>query len=122
MWESLDFRKFPRLKIKCDIEIREAKTSFNISTVTENIGTGGVCVILDREFSRLTKVFVRLHLIDSSPPIECHGKICWIVKSHTLFKKGNRYDTGIQFLDMNPDDKRLIKQFIDQQPANVENV
>ena len=113
MWESLDVRKFPRLNIECDIEVHEAKTSLHFSTVTQNIGAGGVCVILNRELPRLTPVFLRLRLPDGLPPVECSGKGCWAIRSRFLFKNENQFDTGIEFLDIKPEDGRRIKLLIE---------
>ncbi len=115
MWESLDLRKFPRLNVQCDIEIHEAKSSFNLSTVTQNIGAGGVCVILTRQLPRSTNVFVRLHLKDSLPTLECSAKVCWVIQSRILFQNQSQFDTGIEFLDIKPEDRQRIRQIVDSQ-------
>jgi len=114
MWETLDKRKFPRLNIRCDIEIRELKGACQFSTVTENIGAGGVCVILPKELPRSTLVFVKLFVAERESPIECSGKICWRVESKVLFKDEKRFDTGIEFLDILPEDRSFIRGLVDE--------
>ena len=120
MWESLGLRKFPRLNINCDIDIKDIKSSFHLSTTTQNIGAGGVCVILMRELPRFSKINLRIHLNDSMPPIQCVGKVCWNVHSKVLFKNNEtRFDTGIEFQELLPADRERIKAYIDKSWENV---
>lgn len=114
MKESLDLRKFPRLTLKCDVEIQEAKHSLRFATTTQNIGAGGICVILPRELAKLTQVLIRLHLTDDLPPVECHAKVCWVVRSRFLFKNEDHYDTGLEFLDIKDNERQRVKQLIEK--------
>lgn len=112
MWESLDHRKFPRLNINCDIEIRKAKTPLHFSTITENIGAGGVCVILSRELDRHAGVLLKLHLPDGLPVVECSGKICWAIRNRTFSRAESEYDTGIEFLEIREEDRERIRRIV----------
>lgn len=114
MWESLDLRKFPRLALKCDIEIHEAKNALHHSTVTQNIGAGGVCVILPWQLSRFASVIIRLHLNDGQAPVECSCKICWVVQSRFLFRNDRQYDTGLEFLDIKIEERQRVKQLVER--------
>ncbi len=112
MKESLDLRKFPRLAVKCDVEIHEQKNAFRFATQTQNIGGGGVCVILPRELSKLTQVLLRLHLADGFPSVECHAKVCWVVRSRFPFKNEKRFDIGLEFVDIKDEDQQRIKNLM----------
>ena len=48
MWQGIDQRRFPRAKYKCTVTIRQAGEPTVISTVTENVGLGGVCILLEK--------------------------------------------------------------------------
>ncbi|MBI4549700.1 MAG: PilZ domain-containing protein [Candidatus Omnitrophica bacterium] len=111
---GLDLRKFPRYELKCDIQIGEDRTAFKFNTTTQNIGAGGVCVILNKELPKLTRVFTRLHMPDYGAPIECHANVCWVVRSRFLFKNESLFDTGLEFMDIRPDDRERIRLIVEK--------
>ncbi|HNV86564.1 MAG TPA: PilZ domain-containing protein [Candidatus Omnitrophota bacterium] len=112
MWETLNQRKFPRLNIKCDIEVSGPRNAFAFSTVTQNIGAGGVCVILPRELSRSVPVHLKLYLRKDQSPVECSGRVCWNIGSRTLFKSKRQFDTGIEFVDIPPEHRETIRMIV----------
>lgn len=112
MWEGLDQRKFPRLKLQCDIDLRDERGAFRISAITDNIGAGGVCVILPRALERSARVALELHLADGLRPVGCAGKICWVVMRRVLFQHNASYDTGIEFLDILEEDRSRIRKLV----------
>ena len=69
MWDGFNKRKFPRLSVRCDVFLNLKGPSSAISTVTENLGVGGVCVVLDDAFERFEPCKVRLTLEDQKKPI-----------------------------------------------------
>ena len=119
MWEGLDQRRFPRLNLACDIDIRNTANNFHVSTVTQNIGAGGVCVILPDQLARFSKVFVRIHLRDGGDVIESFGKVCWLVPGRTLYRAGTNYDIGIEFLDIREEDRERIRKLVREQSAET---
>lgn len=113
MWENLDLRKFPRLAINCDIEISGTNNPLSVAVLTQNIGAGGVCVLMPKEVSKLTRVFIRLHLSDDPEPVESYARVCWVVPSRTPLKKNETvFDTGFEFLNMTDKDRDRLKKFI----------
>ncbi len=109
-WGGLDQRVFPRISARCDITISD-KIGGTIQTKTQNVGVGGVCVLLTRELEKLSTVKLRL-ILDQVSPIECKARICWMIKSKDSSRKTN-YDTGFEFLDLIPEDRSKIQIFID---------
>ena len=106
MWQGLDRRRFPRADYPCKIVvIKKAKTE-KFSTHTENIGEGGVCVALEKELDKFCLVELALHLKDDSPPIECDGRVVWVVK------REEEFDTGIEFLNIRNKDTLRIERII----------
>ena len=58
MWNGINRRKFPRANYKCLITIRKRLTSKVLSTQTENIGAGGICVIIKEDLGLFSSLLV----------------------------------------------------------------
>jgi len=119
-WDGLNRRKFPRVNYPCLVVIRkngdEDKDIF--LTHTENLGIGGVCVILKHDVKMFSEVELELDLMDLGDHIKCKGKVVWNVqRKMNEEKKPLFYDIGIEFeeLEKEEDDrledvvKRLVK-------------
>jgi c-di-GMP-binding flagellar brake protein YcgR len=114
MWDGINRRKFPRANYKCLISIKKRLTAKTISTQTENIGAGGICVIIKEDLGLFQGVDVELYLDDARPPIKCGGTVVWVVKKASS-KKGNYlYDTGIEFIDIRPEDREKISELVEK--------
>ena len=110
-WAGLHQRVFPRFSARCDITI--SSRSGTIKAKTQNIGVGGVCVILERELEKLSEA--RLHLVlNESSPIECKARVVWMIRSKQPSTGKTSYDTGFEFIELDPKDKDRIQFFIDQ--------
>lgn len=119
MWETFDKRKFPRLQVKCDVLVKEQNTSNVLTTVTENIGGGGICVLLNKAIPSFSHVNLKLELDDPHPaPIECTGKVVWCIRRHVLHHDQTHFDTGIEFLNIKPEDRERIRKFIEERIAH----
>lgn len=104
-------RKFVRANFPCKITIF-TPTKHTLSTHTENIGAGGVRIIIEEKIDISSMVNLSIYL--DKEPIRCKGRIVWVVEKKTPFS-GNAffYDTGIEFYEINDDDRRLVKTFVD---------
>ena len=69
-WDGLDRRRFPRVNYPCLVVI-EGETEERILAHTENVGIGGVCVILKQDVKLFTSVEVELDLLDMKEHIKC---------------------------------------------------
>ena len=113
MWQGVNRRRFPRANYPCKIIVVEKGKKF--STRTENIGLGGVCVILDEELDRFSEVELILFLEDKQPPVYCDARIVWTVKGSTPTSKGALpVDTGIEFVNLKEKDKLRIEKVVQQ--------
>lgn len=115
MWNGINRRKFPRGNYKCLITIKKRLTSKVIATQTENIGAGGICVIIKEDLGLFQGVDLELHLEDNRPPVKCGGTVVWVVKKSELKQKGGfLYDTGIEFIDIRPEDRERIPALVEE--------
>ncbi len=111
-WAGLDQRVFPRFSTRCDITISGGGET--IKTKTQNIGIGGVCVILGQALEKLSQVKLRLVLDESLPPIEYNAKVVWMIPGKELSSAKMHYDTGFEFLNLDPKDRQRIQAFVDK--------
>ena len=80
-----------------------------IDTFTENVGAGGICVVLDAKFDLFEKVSLEIFLGDDGGPVSCEGSIVWVVKQHAANKwEALKYDTGIEFQNIKDEDKQRL--------------
>jgi hypothetical protein len=110
-WSGLNQRQFPRINARLDITIEDGLAGL-IHTQTENLGIGGVRVILKQELEKLTTVHLKLCLVNETPGIDCKGRIVWIVRSKEPATGKVTFDTGIEFRDLKPQDAEKIEHFI----------
>lgn len=115
MWSGIDRRKFPRAHYRCLIYITRKEVKKTISTYTENIGAGGICVIVNEDLGLFKGVELELDLkngVDS--PIKCSGTIVWVVKKRDVKGKNEpQYDTGIEFVGMDEKNALRIEKIVE---------
>ncbi len=116
MWDGINRRKFPRANYKCLITIKRRLTSKTISTHTENIGAGGICVLIKEDLGLFQGVDLEIFIDDGDhrPPMKCGGTVVWVVKKSTPKKKVYIYDTGIEFIDMRAEDRDRITEVVEE--------
>jgi len=114
MWDGINRRKFPRANYKCLISIKRRLTSKTISTQTENIGAGGICVIIKDDLGLFQGVDLELFVDEKNPPIKCGGTVVWVVKKASSKKGSYLFDTGIEFIDIRPEDREKISELVEQ--------
>ncbi|MBN1794780.1 MAG: PilZ domain-containing protein [Candidatus Omnitrophica bacterium] len=111
MWEGINKRRFPRAQYPCKITVIAKFPPYSVSTHTENISVGGICVNLERNLGRFTPVEVILHLPDEQPPLRCNSTTVWVIEKH-LPQEKHIFDTGIEFGDIAPEDRERIDEVI----------
>jgi len=114
MWDGINRRKFPRANYKCLISIKKRLTSKTISTQTENVGAGGICVLVNEDLGLFQGVDLELFITEGdNPPIKCGGTVVWVVKKSSAKKGEHVFDTGIEFIDIRPEDREHITEVVD---------
>ena len=114
MWEGINQRKFPRVNYKCRIRLSGESGDSVLETQTENIGAGGICVVLEKGLQLFAPVHLDLFLDEKNPPISCGGTVVWVVKRHPMSQAGVfKYDTGIEFTGISPEDKKRVSDLVE---------
>lgn len=112
-WGGLNQRQFPRLNAECGIAIND-QVRGAIKARTENIGKGGVCVILNQELVKLSRVRFHLVLDEKESPLECEGRVVWAVRSKNPASGKVTFDTGIEFIDLNTEQQSALERFLER--------
>ena len=112
-WEGISRRKFPRVRYKCLIKLSRSGKEATIETYTENIGSGGICVVLNEKCKLFENVTLEIFMDGDKNPLLCEGSVVWIVKRHPMKKSEKvQYDTGIEFKNITEDDRERIEQLV----------
>lgn len=112
-WGGIEKRRFVRANFPCIIIIYTPK-QHSISTHTENIGAGGVRVIIEEKLEINDVVGLEIFLYKEKQPIECKGKVVWVVEKESLYRKNLIFcDIGIEFYSIKEGDKGIIKNLIE---------
>lgn len=104
-------RKFIRLnkKFKIEYHLHKKKTSSLIS-VSENIGQGGICLILNEQIEKNTEIELRFYLPEFKELIACEGRVVW--QNEVAKDDKKYYYTGVEFIDIEEQDKLKISRYI----------
>ena len=113
MWDGFNKRKFPRINLRCELVIGNPSAGQVIKTQTENLGAGGLCIILERPLERFSTVSIRLELNSELPWIHCLGRIVWSVPSREAVSKRESYDIGVEFIGLQPAEQDLVRGYVE---------
>jgi len=117
-WDGINKRRFPRIRYQCLIKLRKASSSQIVSTYTENVGIGGICVILGEKIDLFETVDIELMLENGLESVICGGKVMWAVgRCRPGGKNAAEYDIGIEFEHIKDRDLAVIRKIVD---ANLE--
>ena len=84
-------------------------------THTENVGKGGICVILKQSIEMFSSVTLELDLLDLGNHIKCEGKVVWNVqRKDDEEKKPLFYDIGIEFQNIEKDEKMRLEEVVER--------
>lgn len=117
MWQGMDQRRFPRANYKCIVTLRQEGKPSTVSTTTENIGLGGICILLEKSLDIFSAVDLELSLDDGKPPVRVQGTVVWVVRRRDV-KKGPNFDTGVEFADISAEEKARLEAVIDKALSN----
>lgn len=109
-WSGEEKRNFIRANFPCKIIIHTPKEHI-INSHTENIGAGGVRVIIEENLN--ISSFVGLDVLLGSMQIICKGRIVWVVEKPDSSNNEFRFwDTGIEFYEIEEKERTKITEFI----------
>ncbi len=105
-------RKFPRADMICKISTVYAERTLVFEAHTENVGEGGIRVILPQRLNVPTVVELDLFLSEKEAPLRCKGEVVWANEIKPEGVKPRLYDTGIKFTEIIDQNKGSIRQLV----------
>ena len=112
LWDGFNKRKFPRLHLTCEVRIQPVCKQKLFSASTEDVGMGGVSVMLPEPLERFDRCKISLELKDGEPPVQCTGRSVWVIPSQDRRSSKKNFDTGLEFLDMDEFSRKRLHAFI----------
>jgi len=110
---STEKRKFPRLRIDTNVEYSiVGKESLQNVNSTKNISAGGICIIVYENIEIAAVLSLKIYLPANNIPIHTKGRVAWKSEFKIGSDSKSCYDVGIEFLDINEDDRRKIFQYV----------
>lgn len=77
----------------------------------KNLSQGGLKIILDKFYPHKTKFLLKVNLESMHRVIESIAETVWSFNE----SYSNRYFAGLQFTDMNKENKEILKQYLTMQ-------
>lgn len=108
-------RKFVRLDVNVRVAwekiVGETPQPPEKENVSRNISEGGICIILYEKFDVGDRLKLDIEL-PTQKKIAATGRIAWINEFAVATPQEKRYDAGVEFLDISPQDRDEIKKFV----------
>jgi hypothetical protein len=110
--EEMDRRKFPRVSYPCMVKvISPVGPQQQFLTHTENIGQGGLRVILKNEIKLFSPVEMEVDLLCVDEHIHPKGRVVWNARRKSVEKiKPMFYDIGIEFTEIRKSDEECLRK------------
>ena len=121
MWDGFNKRKFPRVHLRCELTVNPQGQEKSFRGFTENVGTGGVAMILQEPLERFSECHIHLEIEKDQNPVECRGKIVWVVPSRDLLSSDKSFDTGIEFTEIKENFRLRLSQFLEKNQQSQQN-
>ena len=99
-------RQSPRINTKCPTRYQIKRGGFFASALTEDLSLLGVRLNADRFFPLGINLKIELNIL--SKVINPIGRVVW---SQPL-SHSDRYQMGIQFIEINPQDRNFLSEYI----------
>ena len=105
-------RNYPRIKsnIPLHYNIRGKPEANN--TLTNNISLGGISFSNEQFIPPKTPLMLEIHLY--SRIVTAIGDVCW----SNPYPHSDRYQLGIQFSELLPQEKNILSEYINRQVTN----
>ena len=105
-------RRFPRAAYPCKIVIAVEKDRDEFNLHTENISSGGARVILPKSFQVNMPATIEIAIGERT--IRTKGRVVWVLKVKAPAKTttSHLFDTGIEFAQLNPDDREFLSGLV----------
>ena len=111
--EREDRRQFPRLATTVDVQYNLIKEyAPKTEVLAKNIGTGGICLIVYEKVLPGSLLDLQIHISDINHKIQAKGKVIWVNPFSVGREEQERYDVGIEFVEIAEADKKQLSEYV----------
>jgi len=114
--DAQEKRRFPRLAASVEVECQVIEDNnscpLSFSSVSKNISLGGICIFTYSEIACGRKVELRFLIPGTNELINAIGQVVWVELFQIGEQTSKRYELGIEFLDISPQDQDKISMFV----------
>ncbi len=105
-----EWRQFPRLKVSVPIQFRSVLKPHDpfAGSLSKDLSAGGVRLTSPTFLPKEARLVVVLSL-PNARQVRAIGRVAW-VKGQSL---SETYDSGIQFIEIESEDQRMIKEYVE---------
>ena len=106
-------RRFPRLAASVDVNYSVVKkTSAAESSEAKNISAGGICLIVYQKLKIGTVLDLKIFISDINQTVTAQGKVIWSSHFTVGHDSRDRYDVGIEFIEIDQAARRKISEYV----------
>jgi c-di-GMP-binding flagellar brake protein YcgR len=106
-------RRFPRIELHIPLRYQIRGTSEFNNAISEDISVGGMGFLNNKFIALSSNLTLEISILSHTlTPI---GKVTWT----SPLPHSNRYHLGIEFLELNPVEKRYLGDYIDMQMGKI---
>ncbi|MBN1913539.1 MAG: PilZ domain-containing protein [Candidatus Omnitrophica bacterium] len=103
-------RRYDRNKMNCKISIMSNLRILVYNAEIENIGEGGIRILLKDKLAVSTVLDLEIFPLDTGVSIKCKGEIIW-GNEKKISDKEHVFDTGVKFMNIKEADRKRIKSW-----------
>ncbi|RLG13300.1 hypothetical protein DRN69_05815 [Candidatus Pacearchaeota archaeon] len=107
-------RKFARLPIKILVRWKKLTSDkqWDSIDVLRNISRGGICITTSCLLKKGEVIDLEIRL-PTRETVKSQGKVNWVKEANLYdLSKNLEFETGIEFLDIKPEDRERLSKFI----------
>lgn len=106
-------RRYPRIKLKRPLRYQIRGTPEFNNAIVDNISVGGLGFVDNKFIAPRTSLMLEINVL--SRILRPVGKIAW----SSPLPHSNRYYSGIEFLELDPVEKRFLADYINMQMGKL---
>ena len=106
-------RRFPRASYPCKVLVSTDKETEEFSLHTENISSGGVRIIFQKPQPINTPLDIEV--VVGKRRVSTKGRVVWVLEIKSPGAgKADLFDTGIEFTQLNTEDREFLSKMIEE--------
>jgi PAS domain S-box-containing protein len=108
---GLEKRQYRRVYYNMDIEVVQPR-GISETAKAIDISLGGICFINNIKLDAGSQINIKIRLPNMKDYLQLSGSVAWVASIGDLSKDGDKYRTGIKFVNLSRKDKKTLDDFV----------